>query len=134
MLQVSNEKIPTNIYQALRVQTGLSEKSVKATEIGLSNTLHSVSVKNGDHEYIGMGRLVGDGGCFCQVVDICVLPAWQGKGIGQLIMQDIMNFIHQELPVTCYISLLADGEASRLYEKFGFKDTLPQSKGMFVRK
>lgn len=133
MIQLSNERIPNNTYRELRIQTGLSEKSIKATEIGLNNTLHSVLVKNENNECIGMGRVVGDGGCFCQVVDICVLPAWQGKGIGKLIMEDIMNFIENELPETCYISLLADGDASKLYEKYGFKDTLPKSKGMFIK-
>ncbi len=81
-----------------------------------------------------MGRLVGDGGTACQVVDIYVLSAWQDKGIGKLIMQDIMNFIENELSETCYISLIADGEASKLYEKFGFKNTLPESRGMFLKR
>lgn len=85
------------------------------------------------NEIIGMGRVVGDGGCFCQVVDICVLPEFQGKGIGKVIMERICNFIANELPKSCYVSLIADGNASLLYEKFGFKDTMPESKGMFLK-
>lgn len=81
-----------------------------------------------------MGRIIGDGGAFCQVVDICVLPNWQGKGIGKLIMQDVISFIENKLPESCYISLLADGDASRLYEKYGFEYTFPKSKGMFIKK
>ena len=81
-----------------------------------------------------MGRIIGDSGCFCQVVDICVLNEYQGRGIGKMIMQEIKDFIDNELPETCYISLIADGDASYLYEKFGFKDTLPASKGMFLKR
>ena len=134
MTKVTNDKIPSGIYQKLRIETGLSSKSDRATEIALNNTLHFVCVKDSEDQYIGMGRIIGDGGAFCQVVDICVLPNWQGKGIGKLIMQDIISFIENKLPETCYISLLADGNASKLYEKYGFKETLPKSKGMFIKK
>lgn len=94
--------------------------------------MSELEVKEGD-EVIGMGRVIGDGGCFCQVVDICVLPDKQGKGIGKLIMQRITHFIQSKLPQSCYTSLIADGDAAFLYEKFGFKETLPESKGMYVK-
>lgn len=133
MITISNEQIPAKVYQELRRITGLSPKSDKATEIGLRHTLHSVLLKE-QEEYIGMGRIIGDGGCFCQIVDICVHPQWQGRGLGRLIMEDLMKFIQSDLPDSCYISLIADGEAYHLYEKFGFSDTLPKSKGMFFLK
>jgi len=134
MVRLSNESIPGDIYRELRILSGLSPKEAAAAEIGLKNTLHSVLVKDEQHDCIGMGRVIGDGGCFCQVVDICVLPGWQGQGIGKMIMQNIMEYIQKELPESCYISLIADGEASKLYEQYGFQDTLPKSKGMFFRK
>ncbi|MBL1410020.1 GNAT family N-acetyltransferase [Sphingobacterium sp. C459-1T] len=37
-------------------------------------------------EVVGMGRLVGDGGCHCQIVDVCVLPEHEKKDLGKLIM------------------------------------------------
>ncbi|MEZ4918588.1 MAG: GNAT family N-acetyltransferase [Saprospiraceae bacterium] len=58
---------------------------------------------------------------------------YQGKGLGKLIMQRITNFIKNQLPASCYTSLIADGNASYLYEQFGFKDTLPESKGMYIK-
>lgn len=131
-MEIINDIIPTAIYRDLRKACGLSEKSEEAAVIGLRNSVHSVMIKD-NGEIIGMGRLIGDGGCFCQIVDICVLPAYQGKGIGRLIMKDLTDFIQQQLPASCYISLLADGDASFLYEKFGFKDTMPMSKGMFLK-
>ena len=134
MIHITNESIPAGIYQQLRVSAGLSPKSDKAAEIGLANTVHFTAVKDTEENYIGMGRIIGDGGTFCQVVDICVLPEWQGKGIGKMIMQDIIDFIETQLPGTCYISLLADGDAYKLYEQYGFKDTMPKSRGMFLMK
>lgn len=129
------KNIPVDSYLKLRKETGLSPKTEEAAKIGLSNSVQDVLVVDPiTSEHIGMGRIIGDRGCFCQVTDICVLPAYQGKGIGKLIMQKIMEFIDTELPVSCYVSLIADGDAFFLYEKFGFKDTMPASKGMAYHK
>ena len=130
--EVVEEGIPIAVYQHIRIASGLSAKSDEAAEIGMKNSVHSVMIKE-NGEIIGMGRIIGDGGCFCQVVDICVLPEHQGRGVGKLIMGSIKNYIKTQLPDTCYVSLIADGDAFFLYEKFGFKDTMPRSKGMFLK-
>lgn len=126
------KSIPLTTYLSLRKDSGLSPKTREAAEIGLRNSVCEVLVSDPEQQgkHIGMGRIIGDGGCHCQITDISVLPEYQGKGIGKSIMEKLMEFINNELPVSCYISLIADGDASFLYEKFGFKDTLPASKGM----
>lgn len=116
-------------YQLLRVAAGLSAKSTEAAAKGLPNSLFAVQVLLGD-EVVGMGRIIGDGGCFFQVVDIAVLPAHQGKGLGKRIMREIMQFIETDVPQSAYVSLIADGQAQDLYAQFGFKHTAPVSAGM----
>jgi ribosomal protein S18 acetylase RimI-like enzyme len=69
---------------------GLSPKTRQAAERGLPDSIYSVLVKDGKTP-IGMGRVIGDSGCHCQVVDICVLPEYQGRGIGKMIMEKIME-------------------------------------------
>ncbi|WP_236101164.1 GNAT family N-acetyltransferase [Pseudomonas argentinensis] len=81
-----------------------------------------------------MGRVLGDGGAFYQVVDIAVLPAHQGRGLGKMIMAAISDYIAREVPESAYISLIADGEAYRLYQQFGFALTAPASQGMGLTK
>lgn len=131
-IQIIEQKIPIQLYQTMRAKCGLSAKTDQACEVGLNNSLFSIMVKE-DENVIGMGRVIGDGGCFCQVVDICVIPEKQGQGIGKIIMNNITNYIKTKLPKSCYTSLIADGDASFLYEKFGFKDTMPESKGMYMK-
>lgn len=131
-MEIIENNIPIEIYRELRTKSGLSGKDIEAATIGLQNSVYSVMIKKGE-TIVGMGRIIGDGGCFCQVVDICVLPENQGQGIGKIIMQQISNFIQTKLPKSCYVSLLADGDANHLYEKFGFKDTLPNSRGMALK-
>jgi ribosomal protein S18 acetylase RimI-like enzyme len=111
---------------------GLSPKTRQAAERGLPDSIYSVLVKDGKTP-IGMGRVIGDSGCHCQVVDICVLPEYQGRGIGKMIMEKIMGVINKELPESCYISLIADSNARHLYEQYGFKEVMPESRGMYYR-
>lgn len=120
-------------YQQLRVAAGLSAKTMEAAARGLPNSLFAVQVLHGD-EVVGMGRIIGDGGCFFQVTDIAVLPAHQGKGLGKLIMREIMQFIETDVPQSAYVSLIADDQAQDLYAQFGFRHTAPASVGMALKR
>jgi ribosomal protein S18 acetylase RimI-like enzyme len=129
-----DHRIPsTGIYRHLRQQAGLSIKSLEAAERGLPNSCFAVQILAGD-EVVGMGRVIGDGGCFYQVVDIAVLPEHQGRGIGKMIMREISDYLEREVPDSAYVSLLADGRANELYQQFGFAPTAPASIGMSLRK
>lgn len=116
-------------YRALRSGSGLSAKTIEAAARGLPHTLFAVQVLDGI-DPVGMGRVVGDGGCFYQVVDIAVLKAHQGKGLGKLIIGEIMKYLEAHVPESGYVSLIADGKAQDLYAQFGFVHTAPSSVGM----
>lgn len=135
--QAKYQDVDPETYIHLRVSSGLSPKTPEAAKIGLSNSICSVVILDteNNNEAIGMGRIIGDGACHCQIVDICVLPAHQKQGLGKLIMQSLKDFINESLPASCYISLIADGEACKLYELYGFKEVWPASRGMaFLKK
>ncbi|MBL8277784.1 MAG: GNAT family N-acetyltransferase [Pelomonas sp.] len=117
------------VYAALRVGAGLSAKSAEAAARGLPNTLFAVQILHGG-EPIGMGRVIGDGGTAFQVVDIAVLPAHQGQGLGKRIMGEIAAWLRANVPETGYVSLLADVPADALYAQFGFVHTAPRTLGM----
>jgi ribosomal protein S18 acetylase RimI-like enzyme len=119
-------------YRRIRVAAGLKDRSAEAAEKGLQGTWFGVSVLL-DDAVIGIGRIIGDGGCFFQVVDIAVVPEHQGKGIGKKIMAALTSHLEQHAPPSAYVSLIADGQANHLYRKFGFTDTAPESIGMYRR-
>lgn len=116
-------------YRRLRKLSGLSAKSPEAAAKGLGNTLYGVSLIQND-ELIGMGRIVGDGGCFFLVVDIAVHPGYQRRGLGKRIMQALDAWLRVNAPVSAHVSLLADGDARHLYAQYGFIETAPASIGM----
>lgn len=115
-------------YLRLRQVSGLSPFSREAAEKGLPNSIFGVSLMRGE-EVVGMGRIIGDGGCFFQVTDIAIDPVHQGRGLAKWIMQALSDFI-ATLPKFAYVSLIADVPANRLYAQFGFEETAPRSVGM----
>ncbi|MCJ1340257.1 hypothetical protein MMC09_005551 [Bachmanniomyces sp. S44760] len=122
-----------NTYIYIRKEC-LSPKSIEAATIGLKNSLFSVEIHADDAGTVGMGRVVGDGGCFFQVVDIAVLPSHRRKGLSRLIMAAIKEWLDKNAPDTAYVSLLADGTAYKLYSQYGFVLTGDASVGMVLRR
>lgn len=126
-------QIPTpEEYVRLREVAGLSAFSREAVEAGLKGTVFAALALH-QNSVVGMGRLIGDGGCFFQIVDVAVEPAHQGRGLGKAIMSALMAHVEAELPSTAYVSLIADVPANKLYERFGFGETAPRSLGMAYR-
>ena len=119
-------------YRRLRVDSGLSPKSLEAAVKGLPKSLFATTIRDG-RRLIAMGRVIGDGGCNFEVVDIAVHPDYQRQGLGTLVMAAIMSYIEDNAPKSAYVSLIADHHASALYVKFGFKPTAPDSIGMAHR-
>lgn len=116
-------------YLRLRQAAGLSPKSSEGAAIGLENSCFAVSVLHGERA-VGMGRVIGDGGCFFQIVDIAIDPAHQRRGLGKAVMAALVDWLQAHAPDRAYVSLIADGDARHLYAGFGFAETAPRSVGM----
>jgi ribosomal protein S18 acetylase RimI-like enzyme len=119
-------------YVRLRRESGLSPKTPEAARVGLPNTWFGVTMRH-KGEAVGMGRVLGDGACFFEVVDIAVLPAHQRRGLGKRIMEALVEHLRRHAPAGAHVMLLADGPAHQLYEQFGFRATAPASIGMELR-
>ena len=119
-------------YLKLRESAGMRARTHSGASKGLGSELFSVILRLEDSgEAVGMGRVVGDGGTVFHICDMAVSRDWQGKGGGSMIMDSLMGYISREASSSSYISLMADVDG--FYEKWGFKPTLPNSRGMFVR-
>ncbi|GAB5451024.1 MAG: GNAT family N-acetyltransferase [Halioglobus sp.] len=116
-------------YCALRVAAGLSPRTEQAAERGLPNTLYATLLRDADR-LVAMGRVVGDGGCNFEIVDVAVHPDYQRLGLGTRIMAAISSYLERNAPASAYISLIADHYSPALYRKFGFEPVAPNSIGM----
>jgi N-acetylglutamate synthase-like GNAT family acetyltransferase len=75
-----------------------------------------------DSGQVAFGRIVTDKATFAYLADIFVLPEWQGRGYGQVIVQAMVNYVDGcSVPKT----MLGTRDAAGLYEKFGFEPVTP---------
>ncbi|MCL1990596.1 MAG: GNAT family N-acetyltransferase [Defluviitaleaceae bacterium] len=125
-----NFELPTaEAFVELRLLAGMSARNIQGVQKGLAHSNYMVTVRDGEL-LVGMGRIIGDGATTFQIVDVVVHPNYQGKGIGKKIMTALMKWLEAHATPQSYVSLIADGDAKFLYEKFGFKLTTPKSIGM----
>lgn len=116
-------------YCRMRVDAGLSPKTLQAARRGLANTLYGVSLVQAG-QVVGMGRIIGDNGTVFTVVDIAVAPALQGRGLGKRILASLDAWLQANVPESAYVTLVADGDARYLYAKFGFAESAPYAVNM----
>lgn len=127
------ERTPTiEEYRDLRARNGLSAKTTEAAARGLPNTIYAVVIEDAGRT-IGMGRVIGDGGTAFQVTDIAVLGEYRGQGLGKRIVKALVDWLEANAPKSAYVSLIADGPAKDLYAQYGFRETAPESVGMYLR-
>lgn len=117
-------------YCELRKLCGLSQMTLLAAQKALPNSLYVTTIRDGE-KLIAMGRVIGDGGCHVQVVDIAVHPQYRKQGLSRLVMDSIVAFVNSQIPSCAVVNLFADIEY--LYQKFGFYYP-EKSKGMFMRR
>ncbi|WPU63570.1 GNAT family N-acetyltransferase [Peredibacter starrii] len=125
---IENKQPLPQEYCDLRKVAGLSPKTLEAAEISLPRSLFAVTIRDGER-LIGMGRVIGDLGCFVQIVDIAVHPDFQGQKLGRVIMEHVMEFVKTECHRCAFVNLFAD--VGFLYQKFGFVNSV-KSQGMYL--
>lgn len=76
-----------------------------------------------DGKTIGMARFVTDGGYAGLIMDVVVIPEYQGKGYGRLLIEALLNKIKEGLleGEEIMIQLLSAPGKQSFYNLFGFK-------------
>ncbi len=119
-------------FLSLRAAADMAPRSREAVEKGLPNTTYGVHVlSEATGEPVGMARIVGDGGSVFHLSDMAVAEAHQGRGIGTAMMDALVAWLRAEAPAGAYVNLMADVDG--FYERWGFRETAPASKGMWIR-
>lgn len=87
-------------------------------EESLKRSLFAVVIQYKD-EVIGMGRVVGDGKIYFYIQDVAVVPEHQYKGIGNLIMTEISEYLKGNAPEKSFVGLFASSGKEPFYTKYG---------------
>lgn len=92
------------------------------TTLALEHSVFRLSVFDGDR-IIAMARMIGDLGLCYYIKDVIVRPEYQHRGIGKLMIQELLAFIRQNgiNETKIFVELCAMPDKMPFYEKFGFK-------------
>ena len=95
--------------------------TLEQTKLAMDHTLFRVSVFD-DDRIIAMARMIGDLGLNYYIKDVVVIPAYQGRGIGRLLINEPLKFVNDNgiRGTGIFVELCAMPDKMPFYEKLGF--------------
>jgi GNAT superfamily N-acetyltransferase len=110
------------ILYNMRYTIGWGNTTIPQAEKAVKNSIFHLVTFDGDR-IIGIGRLVGDGALIWYIEDLIVIPEYQKRGIGTLIMEQLLGYIEKNsVPGSCtIIGLMSTKGKEPFYQKFGFR-------------
>ena len=123
-MNIAYEQHTLTVDEYLSIESQMDDMDTTSREQvkkSLAHHICSVAAFDGD-EIIGIGRLIGDAAIYWCLVDIWVLPEYQGKGIGRKIVNWLIQYVKdnsiKETSVSVFL-MSAHGKEG-FYEKLGF--------------
>jgi GNAT superfamily N-acetyltransferase len=117
-------KISIDEFNFLRKAVGWNEIEKNLAEKSIENALFIITAII-DEKIIGLTRVSGDGGYTVFIADVIVLPEYQGKGIGKILMTEAMKYIKEhflEKGQEVFVNLMSAKGKESFYKKFGFEE------------
>jgi len=129
MITYTNELTPAD-YAMLRASAGWYALSAPQVEAALAHSAFLVAARDGART-VGMTRLMSDGGYFAAVLDVVVLPEYQGRGIGREMMSRAVRHLKASLQPgeSSYTILTSSPGKEGFYEKMGFHQVPNEDEG-----
>ncbi|MCI5938105.1 MAG: GNAT family N-acetyltransferase [Eubacterium sp.] len=108
-------------YNKLRASVDFITVQPKRAEVALSNSLFTIIAMDEDTP-VGMARVVGDGGYVYFICDVIVSPAYQSKGLGRRLIEQVLAWLESQVEEdeTIMVNLMSAMNKEPFYEKLGF--------------
>ena len=114
-IKLSCEEIEWDKVCDLLLRAGLASHSQEVTRKAFENSYLTVFIF-ANHQLIGTGRAISDGVRQSAIYDIAVLPEYQGKGVGTIIIKELVAKLSSG-----NIIFYANPSAEGFYKKLGFR-------------
>lgn len=117
-------------YNYLRESVGWSKIDAIQAQTGINNSTYLI-VAVDKNKTVGLSRLVSDGGYIAIIVDVIVLPEYQGSGIGRHMMQKVMDNISEKIKngQKVLVNLISANGRESFYSQFGFNKCPNENSG-----
>ncbi len=131
---IKHNELSAEEYISLRETVWGAGPSLEQTRLAMEHTLFRVSAFDGD-KIIAMARMIGDMGLDYYIKDVIVRPEYQSKGIGRLLINELLKFVNNNgiSGTGIFVELCAMPDKMPFYEKFGFEANEAQRLKMMYR-
>ncbi|MCI9564871.1 MAG: GNAT family N-acetyltransferase [Eubacterium sp.] len=118
---LEENQLDIDTYLKLRKTVNWKTLTREQAEKAIQGSLFTV-VAFDDGQPVGMGRIVGDGAVICYIQDLIVIPDYQRSGVGQQIMEYLIDYVKKlKLPDTeIMLDLMCAVGREEFYKKYGF--------------
>lgn len=117
-----NTLIP-KMFLELYTSVGWEPPCIEQVKKALDNTIATFTAYDND-KAVGMVRLIGDGGMSFYIKDFVVIPSYQFKGVGTLLVDSMEKYIRENIEPAWAVSLelISTKNAVAFYKKRGFEE------------
>jgi GNAT superfamily N-acetyltransferase len=113
------------IHQFLTTSYWANGRTIEEVKTSIENSdCYGMYIQN---KQIGFARIISDYIVFAYLMDVFIIPEYQGKGFSKLLLR---NIFEDEKFSKVKKWMLATADAHSLYEKFGFKKVASSEKLM----
>lgn len=122
-MEVKVNSLTPELFLELYTSVGWEAPRVQQVETALKNTLATFTAYE-NNKAVGMVRLIGDGGMSFYIKDFAVIPSFQSKGVGTILMENIEGYIKKNIKEDWAVSLelISTKAAVGFYKKKGFEE------------
>ena len=114
-LQFDTFHIDWDLVPEILREVGMGYHPAETHKIAFNNSYAVVFVFD-EENLIGFGRAISDGVCQAAIYDVAIRPAYQGKGIGKMVVRQLT-----ERCSGCNFILYASPGKEPFYEKLRFR-------------
>ncbi len=122
-MEVKVNTLTPELFLSLYTSVGWEAPVIQQVKEALKNTLATFTAYE-NNIAVGMVRLIGDGGMSFYIKDFAVIPSFQSKGVGTILMESIEGYIKENIDENWAVSLelISTKEAVGFYRKKGFEE------------
>ena len=122
-MTVKTNELSAEVFLQLYTSVGWEPPGIGQVQKALENTIATFTAYDND-KAIGMVRLIGDSGMPFYIKDFAVVPAYQSKGVGTLLLNALEDYIKEHIAPDWAVSLelISSKEAVGFYQKHGFEE------------